>query len=58
MPGGRVSRFFMIFGGFDEFGLELGNVEKSRIFDIFVLFEFVADLDRVKRVRDRSGGKS
>ena len=24
----------------------------------FVLFEFVADSDRVQRVRDRSGGKS
>ena len=25
---------------------------------VFVLFEFVADSDRVQRVRDRSGGKS
>ena len=32
--------------------------EKSVKFRVFVLFEFVADSDRVQRVRDRSGGKS
>ena len=32
--------------------------EKSVKFLVFVLFEFVADSDRAKRVRDRSGGKS
>ena len=29
MPGGRFTHFFMIFGGFGEFGLGIGNVEKS-----------------------------
>ena len=32
--------------------------EKSVKFRGFVFFEIVADSDRVKRVRDRSGGKS
>ena len=32
--------------------------EKSIKIRVFVLFEFVADSDRVQRVRDRSGGKS
>ena len=32
--------------------------EKSVKFRFFVFFEFVSDSDRVKRVRDRSGGKS
>ena len=29
MPGGRFTRFCMIFGGFGKFGLGIGNVEKS-----------------------------
>ena len=32
--------------------------ENAIKFRVFVLFEFVSDSDRVKGVRDRSGGKS
>ena len=48
----------MIFGGFAEFGLGLGNIEKSRFLSIFGQVGFGADLDRVKSVQDRSGCKS
>ena len=58
MPGSRVSRIFMIFGGFGEFGLVIGNLEKSWFLKNFEKFGFGADLDHVRRLRHRSGGKS
>ena len=52
MPGARVSRFFMIFGGICEFGWILGNCEKIIVFTFFKFFSFASEYDRVKRVRD------
>ena len=57
MPGGRFMQVFMIFGGFGEFGLGVGNVEKSRFLNIFEHVGFGADFYHLKRVRDRSGRK-
>ena len=52
MPGGRFTRFLMIFGGFYKFGWILGNCEKFRFFTFFKFFSFASEYDRVKRVRD------
>ena len=42
-----------------KMGAEKWNFsEKSAKFLVFVLFEFVADLDRVQRLRNRLGGES
>ena len=58
MPGGRFTRVFIIFVGFWKFGLGIENVENSVFLKIFEHVGFGPESDRVKSVRDQSGGNS